>query len=226
MIFIDWYQITVEALSEVLQGFVNFLPLLIGALVILIVGWFIAGAVGRVVTELLRRIKFNQVFERGSWKRALEKAEFKVDPSGFIGVIFKWVLVIVFLMAAVEILGLPQFANFLDRVVGFLPNIIVAVLIFVVTVIIADIVEKIVRAGVEGMQVGYGQIVSAIVKWSIWTFAFLAILMQLRVAPALIHTLFQGLIALIVISGGLAFGLGGKEVAGEILRDLKNKLKG
>ena len=230
MMVTDWYNITMQALSETGQEFLDFVLLLIGALVILIIGWFIAGAVGRVVTEILRRIKFNQLFEKGNWKRALEKAEFKVDISAFIGAILKWILVIVFLMAAVEVLGMPQFADFLDRVVAYLPNIIVAVLIFVVTVIIVDIVEKVVRAGVESMRIGYGHMVSMIVRWSIWVFAIFAILRQLLVAPTLIDALFSavvnGIVALLVISLGIAFGLGGKEVAAEILQDMKRKLKG
>ena len=94
-------------------------------------------------------MKFNQLFEKAGWKEALEKAELKVNAADFIGAICKWVLAIVFLLAAVEILGFVQFANFLRDVLAYLPNVIVAALIFVVTVILVDIIEKIVRAAVE-----------------------------------------------------------------------------
>jgi len=224
---IDWTLVTWEALQNLWQGFLIFIPKLVGAILIFIIGWFISVAVGKLIAEILKRIKFNQVFGRGVWKEALEKAEIKVDASGFIGAIVKWVLVIVFLLAAVEILGLVQFADFLTKVLAYLPNVIVAALIFVVAVIIADILEKVVRAAVEGgVRVGYGQIVGAIVRWSIWIFAILAILIQLKIAPALLQTLFIGFVALIAIAGGIAFGLGGKEVAAELLQDLKKKLKG
>jgi len=182
--------------------------------------------VGKLITEILRRIKFNQIFEKGSWDEALAKADIKVDASGFIGAIIKWVLVIVFLLAAVEILGFMQFAIFLNGVLAYLPNVIVAALIFVVTVIVVDIVEKIVRVAVESIKVGYGQMVSAVIKWSIWIFAIMAILYQLGIARPFMETLFQGLVAILVISLGIAFGLGGKEVAAEVLQDLKRKLKG
>jgi len=86
--------------------------------------------------------------------------------------------------------------------------------------------EKVVRATVESIRVGYGHIVGVIIRWSIWIFALLAILMQLQITPALIQTIFTGFIALVVIAGGIAFGLGGKDVAGEITRDLYKKLKG
>jgi len=223
---LDWYSVTFEALQGLWQGFVIFIPKLVGAIIIFIIGWFIAIAAGKLISEILKRIKFNQIFERGVWKEALEKAEFKIDASGFIGAICKWILVIVFLLVAVEILGLVQFADFLVKVLAYLPNVVVAALIFVVAVIIADILEKVVRALVEGVRVGYGQVVGAIVRWSIWIFAILAILIQLKITPALLQTLFIGFVALIAIAGGIAFGLGGKEAAAELLQDFKKKLKG
>ncbi len=223
---VDWYSVTLQALQGLWQGFLNFIPALIGAIIVFVIGWFISGGIGRLVTGILKKLRFNQIFEKGAWKGALEKAEFKIDASGFIGAIVKWVLVIVFLMAAVEILGLVQFADFLKSVLGYLPNVIVAALIFVVAVIIADFTEKIVRAGVESVKVGYGHLVGIIVRWSIWIFAILAILIQLKVAPTLIQTFVMGLVGLVAIAGGIAFGLGGKDLAAELLQDLHRKFKG
>jgi hypothetical protein len=223
---IDWYSITVDALKDLGAGFVSFVPALIGAIIVFVIGWLIAAGIGRLITEILKRVRFNQIFEKGNWDEALAKADIKVNASAFIGAIIKWILVIVFLLAAVEVLGLDQFADFLKNVLNYLPNVIVAALIFVVTVILVDIVDKLVRASVERMRVGYGQMVSAVVKWSIWIFAILAILVQLKVAPSLIQIIFTGLIAVIVIGAGLAFGLGGKETATKILDGLYKKLKG
>lgn len=221
----DWYTITAEVLGNLWQGFLNFIPKLIGALIVFLIGWLIAVGIGKLITEILKRLQFNKIFEKGVWKEALEKAELKIDASGFIGAICKWILVIVFLLAAVEILGLIQFADFLSKVLAYLPNVVVAALIFVVAVIIANIAEKIVRAGVESARVGYGSMAGAIVRWSIWIFAILAILMQLKIASELILTLFTGFVAMLTIAGGIAFGLGGKDVAAGILENLKKKLK-
>jgi len=224
--FLDWYTLTIQSLQNLWQAFMGFVPALIGAIIVFVIGWFISVGVGRLITEILRKIKFNQIFEKGSWDDVLAKADIKVDVSGFIGAIIKWVLVIVFLLAAVEILGFVQFASFLNGVLAYLPNVIVAALIFVVTVIVVDIVEKVVRVAVESIKIGYGQMISAVVKWSIWIFSIMAILYQLGIARPFMETLFQGLVAMLVISLGIAFGLGGKEVAAEILQDLKRKLKG
>lgn len=226
MLIQTWAEITNFALQNLWQGFLTFIPTLVGAIIVFIIGWFISVGIGKLIAEILTRIKFNQLFEKVGWKQALERAELKVNASEFLGAIVKWVLVIVFMLAAAEILGFVEFAGFLKSILAYLPNVIVAALIFVVTVILVDIVEKVVRAAVEGVKVGYGHLVSAIIKWSIWIFAILAILHQLGIAKPFMETLFTGFVAMLVIALGISFGLGGKEVAADILQNLKNKLKG
>lgn len=225
----DWYFVTLSSLQNLWQGMIDFLPRFVGALVIFVVGWLFAVALGGLIAELLRRLKFNQLFERAGWKEALEHAELKVDAAEFVGGIFKWVLAIVFLSAAVEVLGFVQFTQLVQSVIGYLPNVIVAVLLFAVAVVVADIVEKLVKAGVGGVRIGYAKLAGSIAKWAIWTFAILAILRQLLIVPQLIDVLFgalvYGLAGFFTLAFGLAFGLGGKDVAAEILRDLKNKLR-
>jgi len=220
-----WAETTNYALQNLWQAFLNFIPTLIGAILVFIAGWFIAIGVGKLVAEILKRIKFNRLFEKGAWKAALEKAELEITPSEFVGAIFKWVLIIVFLQVAVGILGWIQFAVLLDKVIGYLPNVIVAALIFVVAVIVADITEKVVVAAAEGAKFAYTHLAGIIVKWAIWVFAILAILRQLIIVPELVDTLFNalvyGTVAILVIS----FGLGGKEVAAEIRQDIKNRIK-
>jgi len=225
MIVTNWLDTTVMALKNLWLGFIEFIPSLIGALVVFIIGWIVALAFGKLVAEVLKKVRFNQIFEKGGWKGVLGKADIKVDASEFIGSIIKWVLMIVFLAASIEILGFNQLTLFLTAdVLPFLPNVVVAAFIFVVAVIIADVLEKVVRASIEGVKAGYGSVAGVIVKWSILGFAILAILYQLGIGAVFMADLFKGIVAMIVIAVGLAFGLGGKEVAGEIVRDMKNKL--
>ncbi len=220
----EWYYVTMQALLNLWQGTINFVPRLVGALVIFFIGWIVAMAVQKIVAEILKAIRFNSLFEKGSMKVAMERANVKVDASAFIGAIIKWVLVFAFILAAVEVMGFVQFAEFLRDVLGYLPNVVIAVLMLAAAVIIADISEKIVRVAVEGAKVGYGNLAGSIVRWSIWIFAILAILYQLKIVPELIQTLLTGIVALIVIAGGLAFGLGGKDVAADILENIRKKI--
>ena len=225
MMAYTWAETTIIALQNLWQTFLAFMPQLLGAIIVFLIGWTFSIGVGKLVAEILSRLKFDKLFRKAGWAEALEKADLKVNASAFIGGIVKWILVIVFLLVSVEILGLVEFAAFVKSVLAYLPNVIVAALIFAVTVIVVDIVEKVVRTGVEGIKIGYGQVVSMIVKWSIWTFAILAILYQLGIARPFMETLFQGLVYTMVISFGLSFGLGGKDVAADILRDLRDKLR-
>ncbi len=221
----SWTEITSQALVNFGVGFLNFIPLLLVAIVVFVVGWFVSVGVGKLVGEILKKLGINRIFERERWKKAMEKADIKVDFCGFVGSIVKWILILVFLLIAVEILGLPQFADFLKAILAYLPNVVVAALIFIAAAILIDIIEKVVRASVEGAKIGYGHIISAIVRWAIWIFAILAILYQLRIAEEFMKTLFTGLVAMLVLALGLSFGLGGKEVAAEILQNIKKKIK-
>ncbi len=221
---LDWGTVTLQALQSAWQGFLNFIPVLIGAIIIFVIGWFISIGVGKLIAEILTRVKFNKLFEKTGWKEALEKAELKVNPSEFIGAICKWILVIVFLLAAVEILGFVQFANFLRSVIGWLPNLVVAIAIFVVAIILADILEKIVRAGVKRLELGYSELLGATVRWAIYIFAALAILLQLGVTPTIINTVVIGFVGMIALALGLAFGLGGKEAAAKLIEKIGEKI--
>lgn len=221
----NWSEITLTAVQHLWQGFLQFIPALLAAVIFFIIGWFFSILVGKLITEILRKAKFNQIFEKGNWDEALAKADIKVDASGFVGAVVKWILVIFFLQVAVGILGWAQFSVVLGKIVSYLPNIIVAVLVFVVTTIIADILEKVVRVSVERAKVGYGQITSSIVKWAVWIFAILAILQQLRFEAAnwifeLIKLAFIGIVAMAAI----AFGLGGKDAAADIIKNFRQKM--
>jgi hypothetical protein len=218
------YYALVSIWPALIENIIAVLATLVVALIVLLVGWIVAVVIGSIITQILNAIKLNQYFEKMGWRKALEAAEIKVDASAFIGGIFKWLSFVVVLMIVADILGLDQFAGLLQGVIGYLPNVIVAVFLFVAAVIISDILEKVVRAAVEGTKVGYGAWAGVIVKWSIWVFAIFAILEQLGVVPGLIQTLYTGIIAFLVIALGIAFGLGGKDVAAEILKDLKHKL--
>lgn len=221
----DWSDITIGALQDLWAGFLNFIPKFIGALIVFTIGWFIAVWIGRLIAEVLKRLKFDAIFDRTKWDDVLKEADFKMKMSDFIGGIIKWVLMIVFLLVTIEILGLGQFAGFLKAIVSWLPNLVVAAAIFMVAVVIADFSDKLVKAIASKMRVGHSRLLGGIVKSAIWIFAVLAILYQIGVAVEIVQTLVQGFVALLVISSGLAFGLGGKDLAKEMLGGLKGRLK-
>jgi hypothetical protein len=225
MQYVDW---SVAIIQPFLQGLVAFVVNLLLAIVVFIIGYLISVGIGKLITEILKSIKFNKLFEKEGWKTALQRARIEVDPSGFIGAIFKWVFVIVSLLMAVDILKLTQFANFLTDVLNYLPSVVSAALIFVAAVIISDIVEKIVRVAVERMRIGHGYMTASIIKWAIWIFTIFLILDQLLPSSDLVKVLYTGIVYGVVgalaLGIGLAIGLGGKDVAAEVLTDMKRKI--
>lgn len=220
----DWSAITLQALQNVWEGALLFLPKLAIGLIVFGIGWIIASGMGKITANILKKINFDSLFSKSGWKAALENAEIKVHPSEFLGAILKWILVIVFLQIFVEILGLSAFAVFLTRVLEWLPNVIVAAAIFVVSIIVADILEKVIKASVKKLEIKYSNLLGAIVRAAIYTFAVMAILLQLGVAETIIGTVITGFVGMFALAFGLAFGLGGKDAAAEAIRGLRDKL--
>jgi hypothetical protein len=226
----EWYKITYDSLLGIWRGFLNFIPSLLAAIIVFVVGWFIAEVIGKIVARILRVLKLDQIFERARWKEALEAAEIKVKISDFIGEICKWVLVIVILQISVGILaqsieGLKGFSGLLIDLIHWIPNLIVAVAIFVVAVIVADILNRLIKASVQKIGLRYGGFLSALVRWAIYVFAVVAILGQLKIEMAnWIADILKIVVAGLVLAGALAFGLGGKEAAAKLIEDLKRKI--
>ena len=158
-------------------------------------------------------------------EEALAKIDARLNAPKFFGEIVKWFLIIVFLMASSEILGLTQFSQFLEKVIGYYPNIFIACLIFLVAVFLSDLSQKIVVGTLEKEKITYSRFLGKLIRWGIWVFAIMAILYQLKIIPSLILAIFIGGIATVSIALGIAFGLGGKDLAAKILKELEEKFK-
>lgn len=212
-----------------LRDLVYFVANLVLAIVVFVIGYLISVGIGKLIAEVLKSIKFNRLFEKEGWRKALQRANVEVNPAEFIGAIFKWVFVIVSLSVAVSMLNLSEFSGFLTQVLNYIPSVVVAVLVFVVAIVITDIVEKIVRVAVERMKVGYGYVAASIVKWAIWIFTFFLILDLLLPQSVLVKTLYTaiiyGIVGAVALGAGLAIGLGGKDTAGKIISDMHKKIE-
>ncbi len=221
----DWDSATAEALTALWESFLLYLPNLVVGLILLIFGWFVAVGLGRVVTQILKRAKFDNLLEKDEWREAMQKAKISIHASKFVGSVVKWVVYVFFIWAAVGVFGLTYFTEFMGDVLRYIPSVIVAALIFVVAVMLADFLAKIVVVTTERAKFKHTDLAGEIVRWSIWVFAGFAILIELGIAREMLSILFTGIVALMVIAGGIAFGLGGKDLAADILRKSKDKFK-
>jgi len=192
---------------------------------VIIVGWLICCAFSEVIQRFLKKIKVNQVLKEQGWEEFLSKAGISLNLPKFFGEIAKWCLFVVFLLLACDILELSGLRDFLEKILDYIPNIIVAGAIFIVAVFLADFSFKVVTASLERARITYAYLFGKGVQIGIWIFAILAILLQLGIARDLIKAVIYGVVGMIALACGIAFGLGGKEIAKEILEEIKEKMK-
>jgi len=218
--------IILSSLETLWLSFVGFLPTLLAALIVFIIGWLIAIALGKLANRVIRAIKLDALLTKIGFKRVLARAKLKLDSGKFFDELVKWFFIIVFLMAAVDILGLYQVSEFLKGILYYIPNIVVAAVVLLAAVIIANFLQKLVRASVEAAGLHGAGFISGITRWAVLVFGFIAALSHLGIAVTLINTLVIGLIAMLALAGGLAFGLGGKDQAARFLEKLKRDIEG
>lgn len=224
-ILANWTDTLLLALADSLRAFLSYLPNLFGAIIIFSLGLIIAGIVKNVALKLLEITQLEPFSEKVGISTALKRAGATITPSELLGQIVRWAVVLVFLNPTVEILGLSQAAELINQVLLYIPNVIIAVLILMFGVIFADLTSQFVKGTAAALGAGTSNALEVITKYAIIMFVVLAALSQLGIAERLIATLFTGFVAMLSIAGGLAFGLGGKDLASEILQTLKRSLE-
>lgn len=214
----NWGEVFTQSLQGIWFGIASFVPTLIVAIIIFAIGWILASLVEKLIEGLFKTFKVDAALKSAGLEEVVERSGHKLNSGRFLGSLVKWFVIVVFLIASFDVLGLNQVNLFLkDVVLSYLPQVIVAVLVLMVSVVIADTVRRIVIASARAAHVRSAVLLGSIAKWSIWIFAILTALFHLGIAPALIQTLFMGVVVAFALAAGLAFGLGGKEVAGRML---------
>jgi len=217
---------------EVLQGsllnlwesVLGYVPNLIGAAVVFIIGIIVALVLRSVVVKLVEILRIDDLAVKLDIKQSFEKVGIRLHIGRLLGWIVKWFFIIVALIAATDILQWEQVTVYLTEVLKFIPNVIIAVIILLAGTLLANFVRNVVKSAVEAAKLASADFLSGLAKWAILVFSFMAALVQLQIAPELISTLFTGLVAMLALAGGLAFGLGGKEHAAKLLSQLKKDI--
>lgn len=214
-----------ESLLTLWSSVAAFVPKLVAALVVFLIGWVIAVLLGRVAFHVIKVLQINRALEGLGFRGAMERGGLRLDAPKFFDELVKWFFIVVFLMAATNIVGLTQVTEFLGVVVFYLPNVIVAALVLLIGVLLARFLEHSVRASVKAARLASANFLALLARWSVLIFSFLIALDQLKVAPELIRIFVMGVVAMVAIAGGLALGLGGRDLAGEWLSDLRKKVR-
>ena len=217
-------EILLDSLKQIWKDFIGFLPTLLAALIVFIIGWLISIFLGKLVNRVIKTIKLDLLLSKLGFQKALSRARIKLDSGLFLGGLVKWFFIIVFLMAAVDILGLTQITLFLKSLLYYLPSVVIAAVILLAAVVISKFMQRLVKASADAADLASSGAIAGIVKWAILIFGFVIALNQLGIAIVLIQQIIVGIIAMIAIAGGLAFGLGGKDLAGRILERIRQDL--
>jgi hypothetical protein len=197
----------------------GFAPAFVGALIVLIVGLIIASMLGRFAKKIVQMTKIDNISESIGLKQEIEKMGVKLNFSILIGWVVKWFFFIATFIAVVDILNITQLTLFLEKLVLYLPNVIVAIIILAVGLIVGKIVNNGARNALRSSSVteSISAFLGSLAKWAIFIFAFMAALVQLGIAASLIQILFTGFVLMLSVAGGLAFGLGCRAHASKVL---------
>jgi hypothetical protein len=201
----------------------EYIPRLVGALVVLIIGLIVAAGLDALVEKIFATIRLDTFLEKLGLKPIFERAGLKLRGAYFLGKLVYWFVVIAFLLAVSDSLGLYALSGFLSSVLNYLPNVIAAVLILLASLVVGNFLRRIVTASVLSAKLHAAHFLGMLVWWVVIVFGFLAALSQLNIASAMVQTLVTGFIAMLALAGGLAFGLGGKDYANHLLNKLKDR---
>src|ERR1700716_1187071 len=205
------------SITAALVTFLSFIPAIIGAIIILVVGWIIGGFLGTIVTKVLERVGFERAATRTGVSGFMSRAGVRdARASRVIGELVKWFVRLLFLEAAAEAVHLTAVTQVINSIVLFIPNLIVALIVLMIGALIARFVGDLVRGSASEMGFSSPNLFASIARVAIMGFAVIVAVNQVGIAATLINTLFGGFVLALAIAIGLAFGLGGRETAAQM----------
>ncbi len=225
MVLQTWVDVLRYSFANLWTGIILFLPKLVVALVILFIGWAVGAAVSKAISHFMKMIKFDEALKKAGFEDMAKKAGLELNSGHFLGGLVKYFIVVVFLIASFDVLGLNEVTSFLKGVVvDYLPHVIVAALVLLVGGVVGDVISRIVSASAKGAGLSSAGFVSTVSKWAVWVFAILVALSQMGIAGAFIQTLFTGFVVAVSLALGLSFGLGGQEAAARTIEKVRQNI--
>lgn len=214
----EWGAALTASLTSALSLFLAAIPRIIGFLVIIIIGWLISGALAAGVAALLRAVRFNDLAQRSGLSGFVRNMGVNTDASGLLAEITKWFVRLIVLVVAFDALGLPAVSEVLQQFLLWIPNLVVAVVVLVIAGLAANALGNLVRGSTAQAGLGNPDLLATIARVAVWGFGIVIAVNQIGIATALVNTLFMGFIGALALAAGLAFGLGGRETAAQIVQ--------
>lgn len=212
----DWGDAVMVSVTEALQNFLGFLPALVGAILVLVLGWIISGLLAGLLERGLKRIGFEHAANSTGINKFIERGGSGWTASRVVAEIVKWFIRLVAIQAAAQILGMERISDIINAILLWLPNLVVALAIVVIGALIARFVSGVVRASTSEMGLGNPELLAGAARYAILAFAIVAAVDQLGIAETVVNTLFVMVVGAVALAFALAFGLGGQQVAAQI----------
>jgi hypothetical protein len=219
----DWGEAITTSMAQALSLLLAAIPRIIGFLVIVAIGWFIATLIAKAVAALLRSIRFNDMAERSGFAGFVANTGVETDPSGFVADIAKWFIRLITLVVGFDALGLPAVSDVLRQLLLWLPNLAVAIAVLILGGLAANWLAGLVRGAAAKADLGNPDLMANIARIATWAFAIVAALNQIGIARDLVNTLFMATVGAVALALGLAFGIGGRDTAAEVVRQWYEK---
>lgn len=217
--------VLVDAYETFFNKLADFLPSLIGALLILIVGWIIAKLVKTAAVKLLKLIKLDVVTEKAKIDKFLRDGGSKKTAVDILGSIIYWLIMLIVILAGLDALGLGVASELFNQIILYIPNVIVAVLALIFGVFLAGFISQVVSTYLANVGVSRAGVIGAIAKYAIILFVVSLSLTQLSIGEELVTNAFLLLFGAVCLALGLAFGLGGKEWAAGVIKRMTDETK-
>lgn len=214
-----------ESVKAIFVRVANFLPSLIGAILILVVGWIVARLAQRVLVRFLKTIRLDDISQRVRIAEVLQKGDIKYTLSELLGVFLYWLVVLATLLAALNALGLTVAAGLLERVLGYVPDVLAGAIVLVLGLFLAALVGGVVQTAAANVGIAQARGLGQIVRVVVIVFATV-IALEKFFSSVIIQTTFTIVLSAVAFAAALAFGLGCKEIAGKTVSDFIDKISG
>lgn len=223
MLVQNWVDILLGSLRGLWLELVLFLPDLIGAVIIFAIGLVVASGLEKLAERVLYHLKLDTLLRKLGLEMYLNRANLELNSGYFLGKVVYWFVLLAFVLASSDILGFIALSDFISDVLLYLPNVIISILILIAALVAANFVKGLAAVSVMSVRLHRGKFLGSLAWWIVFVFGLLVAVSQLGVATNIIETVVAGVIAMLALAGGLAFGLGGKDVAARMLEKARGE---
>ncbi len=213
----------IEPIRDMFIRVINFIPTLVTAVAILVIGYVLARLLTKLVVTFLRAVEFDKISARVGLTKVLKTGDIKDKPSSLVGCLFYWVMMVGVLITTVKAFGLVMATSLLDKVLAYIPNIFAGVFVLIIGMLLAKFISVVIYLAAKNTDMPIPEVLARVSKWAIIAYVMIIYLKEIGFVSLFVGTNYTIFITGIVFALALSFGLAGKDIAGRYLNVLNVK---